>query len=218
MWTPRFLLCLVFVVSAAGADAPLPFRAADGRWGYRTTQSIVIPPRFAAAGRFVSDRALVRTTAGDFVFLSPTGDTVGRLEAADASPLPNPKPALRSLSDYAAQLKKVSREYELLVEPAAGEQHQRLFVQALEGGVIAIREVGWEGEDFILVLPRSSREDAKRLAAAIFGSRLAKTARADVFDNEPAYEIAEPEVSAEFVRIRERRGGAVELIHTRWFG
>lgn len=209
-WAEPFAEGVARVASAPGEGESL-------RWAYIDTEGRELIGGLAAAGPMTRGRALVRGGGpGEFFFISRSGERVGPLISAVRADLTPPSEPFGKLADYAAGVAG-SQEYELLANPAKGERRLILQVRALNGGAVAVREAGWEGEDFVLLLPGHTVETVKALADAIFGARLASALPSDAFSGEPAWELPEPEFAAEFVRIRVRPDGVVELVHTIWY-
>ena len=208
-WAEPFAEGVARVASASGEGESL-------QWAYIDPTGRELAGGLAAAGPMIRGRALVRDSAARFFFISPSGERVGPLISALRADLAPPSESFRKLADFTAGVTG-SQEYELLANPARGERRLILQVRALNGGAVAVREAGWEGENFVLVLPGHTVDSAKALADAIFGARLASAVPSDAFHGEPAWELPEPEFAAEFVRIRVRPDGVVELIHTIWY-
>lgn len=195
-------------------DADNPQRV----WIYIGTDGRPVGSRhYKAAGRFDGGRALVLLD-GEFVFVDRRGEPTKRLgDVTEPRPVPAPAHESGTLRKFGEQLGTLTPEFELKADPSPGETSLTLYVRALKYGVTEIREVGWEGEGYILAIPSLGLPQGVALAKRILGrTSYVDIGKDEVFPGETTLQI-EPE---EFIRIRpaKYRAGGIEIEHTRWFG
>jgi hypothetical protein len=187
------------------------------RWGYvAPSGEWAIPPRYEAAADFGGGEALV-LDRGEYLLVDRAGEVRQRLGSEAGTGLPLPSDSCTSLEQYMKELGTLSPVHTLLANPIVGESVLTLEVQRLRFGAIEVRELGWEGMSFVLVLPLATRAEADAIVQRLLRHHAHKEITAQrVFDDLVTYELLASELAGEFFRIRARPGGGFEIHHTQW--
>lgn len=190
-------------------------------WGFLTPSGQwAIPPRYKAATDFKDGEALA-LLEGEFVFIGGSGEIRQRFwNESDAQELPLPADSCSSLAQYIDSLGALTPfYYSLIADPREGERWHAFEVRRLRFSALEVRELGWEGWSLVLVLPHMKIKDAQAIVQRIIRHHEHKDITEErVFDDEATYEFLKTEAMNEFLRIRLRPKGGVEIRHTQWAG